>query len=72
MCAKFGCGPTVVSKKEGGGVQTDKVTLQIYIVDNTYMYPIRCVMLACIELYQSIWEIIFKIIDNNLLQNVKF
>ena len=25
MCAKFGCGPTVVSKK-GGGVQTDRQT----------------------------------------------
>ena len=24
MCAKFGCGPTVVSKKKGGGVQTDR------------------------------------------------
>ena len=24
-CAKFGCGPTVVSKK-GGGVQTDRLT----------------------------------------------
>ena len=32
MCAKFGCGPTVVSKKRG--VQTDKGTLQLYIVDN--------------------------------------
>ena len=25
MCAKFGCGPTVVSKR-GGGVQTDRQT----------------------------------------------
>ena len=38
MCAKFGCGPTVVSKK-GGGVQTDRQTgrqrfLQLYIVDD--------------------------------------
>ena len=38
MCAKFGCGPTVVSKR-GGGVQTgrhrqtDKGKLQHYIVD---------------------------------------
>ena len=31
MCAKFGCGPTVVSKK--GGVQTDKGILQLYIVE---------------------------------------
>ena len=36
MCAKFGCGPTVVSKK-GGGVQTDKGTLQLYIVDYIIM-----------------------------------
>ena len=35
MCAKFGCGPTVVSKRGGGGTDrhTDKGTLQIYIVD---------------------------------------
>ena len=34
MCAKFGCGPTVVSKKKGGtDRQTDKRTLQLYIVD---------------------------------------
>ena len=36
MCAKFGCGPMVVSKKRGGGTdnrQTDKGTLQPYIVD---------------------------------------
>ena len=36
MCAKFGCGPTVVSKKGGVGLytyrQTDKGTLQLYIV----------------------------------------
>ena len=29
MCAKFGCGPTVASKK-GGYRQTDKGTLQLY------------------------------------------
>ena len=39
MCAKFGCGPTVVSNKKGGGYkqtdrQTDKGTLQLYIVDS--------------------------------------
>ena len=34
MCAKFGCGPTVVSKNGGGtDTQTDKGTLQLYIVD---------------------------------------
>ena len=26
MCAKFGCGPTVVSKRWGEGVQTDRQT----------------------------------------------
>ena len=39
MCAKFGCGPTVVSKKRGGYRQTDRQTdrqrfLQLYIVDS--------------------------------------
>ena len=42
MCAKFGCGPTVVSGKKGGtdrqtdrqiDRQTDKGTLHLYIVD---------------------------------------
>ena len=35
MCAKFGCGPTVVSKKKGGtDRQTDRQRfLQLYIVD---------------------------------------
>ena len=35
MCAKFGCGPTVVSKKRGGtDRQTDRQRkLQLYIVD---------------------------------------
>ena len=32
ICAKFGCGPTVVSKR-GGDRHTDKGTLQLYIVD---------------------------------------
>ena len=34
MCAKFGCGSTIVSERGGGGVhtdkQTDKGTLQLY------------------------------------------
>ena len=34
MCAKFGCGPTVVSKK-GVYRQTDKGTLQLYIVETS-------------------------------------
>ena len=32
MCSKFGCGPTVVSKK-GGDRQTDKRTRQLYILE---------------------------------------
>ena len=36
MWAKFGCGPMVVSKKGGGGVQTDRQRkLQLYIVDSS-------------------------------------
>ena len=31
MCATFGCGPTVVSKKEGTDRLPDKWTLQLYI-----------------------------------------
>ena len=35
MCAKFGCGPTVVSKKNGEYRQTDRQRkLQLYIVDD--------------------------------------
>ena len=44
MCAKFGCGLMVVSKKKGGvqtdrqtDRQTDKGTLQFYIVDKIYV-----------------------------------
>ena len=33
MCAKFGCGPTVVSEKNGGYRQTNKGKLQLYIID---------------------------------------
>ena len=33
ICTNFGCSPTVVSKKKGGGYkQTDRRTLQLYIV----------------------------------------
>ena len=35
MCAKFGCGPTVVSKKKGGYRQADrqtKISAALYIV----------------------------------------
>ena len=38
MCAKFGCGLMVVSKKRGGtDRQTGKGTLQFYIVDKIYV-----------------------------------
>ena len=39
ICAKFGCGPMVVSKK-GGGVQTDRQTKKtpaLYIVDGSLL-----------------------------------
>ena len=34
MCAKFGCGPTVLSKRGGGGTDRQR-KLQLYIVDDT-------------------------------------
>ena len=52
MCAKFGCGPTVVSKKGGGtDRQTDKGKLQLYIVDNrdimiSYRYIIIIILFS--------------------------
>ena len=30
MCAKFGCGPTVVSKKGGGGTDRQRDTAALY------------------------------------------
>ena len=45
MCAKFGCGPTVVSRKKMG-IQTDRQRkLQLYIVDTTevgYLTHFNC------------------------------
>ena len=39
MCAKFGCGPTVASKKRGRAYrQTDKGTLQLYIVETSKVH----------------------------------
>ena len=40
MRAKFGCDPMVVSKKTGVQTdrQTDKGTLQLYIVDSIHFY----------------------------------
>ena len=55
MCAKFGCGPTVVSNKKGGtDRQTDKGKLQLYIVDRNiwsrqspiFMLSIQCCILS--------------------------
>ena len=42
MCAKFGCGPTVVSKKRG--VQTDRQrnTAQLYIVEDDHVNVSWC------------------------------
>ena len=36
MCAKFGCGPTVVSKKRGGG--TDRQTKKTAALYRLYIY----------------------------------
>ena len=44
MCAKFGCGPTVVSKKSGGYRRTDrqtKKTAAVYNVFNDNVQSIR-------------------------------
>ena len=59
MCAKFGCGPTVVSKKKGVQTdrQTDKGTLQLYIVDiRNFLEGIataEVVLVACLGLHHS-------------------
>ena len=54
MCAKFGCGPTVVSKKRG---ETDRQTdrqrkLQLYIVDNPFNLPYHNVCIQRIFTHQ--------------------
>ena len=43
MCAKFGCGPTVVSKGGGGGTDrhTDKGKPQLYIVGDIKLLNIQ-------------------------------
>ena len=55
MWAKFGCGPTVVSKKKGGGGQTDRQAdrqtdrqrfLQLYIVDMQLYTLIFCSIIS--------------------------
>ena len=49
MCAKFGCGPTVVSKKKGGGTdrQTDRQRkLQLYIVDYAVLFECINILLS--------------------------
>ena len=50
MFAKFGCGPTVVSKKGGyrhTDRQPDKGTLHVYIVDSVIGLH-QCFMFACL------------------------
>ena len=46
MCAKFGCGPTVVSRRRWGGGggyrQTGEGTLQLYIVDERLYGAFEC------------------------------
>ena len=46
MCATFGCGPTVVSKK-GRYRQTHNVTLQLFIVDDNALSPIFLIVPEC-------------------------
>ena len=41
MCAKFGCGPTVVSKKVGGTDGQTKKTAALYNVFNDNVQSIR-------------------------------
>ena len=48
MCDKFGCGPTVMSKKGGGtDRQSDKGMLRLYIVDTDYARVIIIIYLKC-------------------------
>ena len=44
MCAKFGCGPTVVSKKKGGGGTDRQRELLLYIVDILQAYIVLCML----------------------------
>ena len=58
MCAKFGCGPTVVSKNRGVQIhldrQTDKGkgTLQLYIVD-THPPPLLIMLYTFVTLFSG-------------------
>ena len=65
MCAKFGCGPTVVSKKRG--VQTDRQRkLQLYIVDAlftpVYVEPFIDYLLLYLQRYLKFSIFIAKIV----------
>ena len=69
-CAKFGCGPTVVSKKEGDR-QTDKGTLQLYIVD-TVMH-ICCTNITDWSEFDSLHDVTqYTYIDNQTSNDVRF
>ena len=61
MCAKCGCGPTVVSKRGGADRQTDKGTLRLNIVDgiaSKVNAPLQVVLLFqyCIDMAMGIAE----------------
>ena len=68
MCAKFGCGPTVVSKK-GGYRQTDRQRkLKLYIVDHI-LFLIICdafMCVHCIVFYSSASGALINNSNNNV------
>ena len=49
MCAKFGCGPTVVSKKKGGVVQTDRQREPAAIIDRSQYVCINDTSSECMN-----------------------
>ena len=52
MCAKFGCGPTVVSEKKGGGVRTDRQREAAALYDIYYIYI--CIYIIYVYIYMYI------------------
>ena len=63
MCAKFGCGPTVMSKKRGGYRQTDRQTdkgmLRLYIVDTDYARVIIIISIIKFKKSMRLWVVPF-------------
>ena len=69
MCAKFGCGPTVVSKKKG--VQTDRQRkLQLYIVDINLVH-IFCVKMSLNVTLTAINKMTLKLDSRNENDNTE-